>query len=141
MRPETVAILVKLSKGKTAFSEEALLAFHNDLKTAGTEEFLAALYRPKPKKVAAPKPPVPAWLSEIEAARKRLKWTPAQACKALVQLVIDEGLISSDPFAGLKSAPSFGVAAKKIGMLADGEKVAAAFSKEVGRLEREYALG
>jgi len=141
MRAETVAILVKLSKGKTAFSEETLLAFHADLKAASTEEFSAALYRPKPKKVAAPKPPKPAWLSDLEAARKKLAWTPAQASKALVQLVIDEGLVPSDPFVGRKSPPSFSVAAKKIGTLTDGEKVAASFTKEVARLEREYALG
>lgn len=141
MRPETVAILVKLSKGRTAFSEETLLAFHADLKAADTEEFLAGLYRPKPKKAAAPKPPIPAWLSDLDAARKRLAWTPAQASKALVQLSIDEGLVSADPFVGRKSPPSFFAAAKKIGTLADGEKVASAFAREVARLEREYALG
>jgi hypothetical protein len=141
MQPETAAILVKLSKGKNALSEEALLAFHRDLKAAGTEEFLAALYRPEPKKVAAPKAPEPAWLSDLEASRKRLKWPAARASQALVQLAIDEGLISADPFEVRKSQPSFGVVAKKLATLTDGDKLAVAFAKEVQRLEREYRLG
>lgn len=137
MRPETIAILTKLSKGKAALKEAELLAFHTDMKLASIEDVRSAMYRPKATK---PKAPVPPWLSELESARKRIKWTAAEATRTLVQTALDGSLVPADPYAG-KKTPAFAVAAKKLATLSNGEQLASMFVREAARIEREHALG
>lgn len=138
MRADTAAILKKLSRGKSALDQAALLAFCADIRSASDTEVIEALKKPAAVKKA--KAPPPEWLSAMEDARKTVKWSAPEATRTLIQIALDEGLINSDPYAG-KKTPGFAVAAKKLATLSSGSGLSSCFVREVARIKREYALG
>jgi hypothetical protein len=141
MKETTVAILKRLAKGKSGLAESELLAFVSDLQSAQTEDVRSAVFPLKSaKKATKSAAPLPAWLVQMEAARKRIKWTATEAAQRLLQLALDEGLLTSNPYEG-KKVGGFAVVAKKIASLSNGERLATTYVREVSRLEREYALG
>lgn len=139
MRAETVSILKRLSKGKAALSPDELAAFCRDVGSASKEEILTAVAKRVSAKKAVSKP---AWLIEMETAKKKLSWSSAaEAARKLIEIAADEGFIRSDLFAGRKAPPTFPIAAKRIAKEVGGERLAAAYGREIARLEREFRLG
>jgi hypothetical protein len=138
MRADTAAILKKLSRGKSALDQAALLAFCADIRSATDNEVVEALKARVAVKKA--KAPPPAWLTTMEDARKTVKWSAPEATRTLIQIAVDEGLIASDPYTG-KKTPGFAVAAKKLATLSSGDALSSCFVREVARIKREYALG
>ena len=139
MREDTVAILKRLSKGKAALTPEQLVAFCSDLASASADEVRNAVAKKvTTKKAAAPKPQ---WLASMEADKKRLTWSAAEAARKLIEMSIDEGFIPAGKFDGLKKPPLFSTAAKTIAKEVGGDRLASAYSREISRLEKEFRLG
>lgn len=139
MRDETLALLRKLMKGKNALSEAEMLLFLEDVRRTAAGD-IVAMIKPPAKKAVRAKAPVPEWLGQLEASRKALKWSAAESTHELIQVALDEGLVVSNPYQG-KKLPGFGVAAKKIASLSDGEALALSFSLRIARKVADNALG
>jgi hypothetical protein len=136
MRQETIATLKKLTKGKTALSEEQLLALWEDLAGASRDEVLGAV-RPPPANPPKPKPPE--WLKQILAKGKSTGWLARDQVDHLVRAAIADDLIKESPFRG--KLPALSSAAKMIAGEQNGERLAVAFAEHIRLWMKEHRLG
>lgn len=139
MRAETIAILRRLSKGKSALSAIELVQFCRDAASASDQDIVTAVEKKVTAKKTASKP---LWLIQMEESKKSLSWSSAaEAASKLVEIATDEGFIPVGFFDGRKRPPTFPAAAKAIAKIAGGDHLAAAYSREMVRLEKEFRLG
>ena len=84
-----LATLKRLTRGKQKLNKleaEKLLIW---ISSTDNSKILTLLFPDKPDR--KPKPPKPKWLSDMEAAKKRIRWSAAEAASQLYELAEADG--------------------------------------------------
>ncbi|WP_206992143.1 hypothetical protein [Hyphomonas sp. KY3] len=105
---QTVAALLRLSRGKYALDKSAMQKLIKELQATSSEEIVDQLFAAKPKKKRA-RQPAPEWLSRMQKAQKKIAWKASEAVLKLYTLAEAAGFQSDK--ARKKSFPA---AAKEV---------------------------